>query len=130
MLVDSLIGPSATRADATQGQLSAIYLTGPMPLSDQTTFIAEVAYLHVNDVDAFEFAGMSSDELTYDRNSWAYQLLMTPSWTVMGCQRASQRVAGRKPRESGWRWRSTARTASRAASSKLPRMRRTASSSK
>ncbi|MNF31999.1 hypothetical protein D3C84_127740 [compost metagenome] len=80
VLVDSLIGPSATRADATQAQLSAIYLTGPMLLSDQTTYIAEVAYLHVNDVDAFEFAGTRSDELTYDRNAWAYQLLMTPSW--------------------------------------------------
>ncbi|MNZ59801.1 hypothetical protein D3C78_778500 [compost metagenome] len=80
VLVDSLIGPSSTRADATQAQLSAIYLTGPMPLSDQTTLIAEVAYLHVNDVDAFEFAGTRSDELTYDRNAWAYQLLMTPSW--------------------------------------------------
>ncbi|MBT8766010.1 DUF1302 domain-containing protein [Metapseudomonas boanensis] len=80
VLVDSLIGPSATRADATQGNLSAIYLMGPMVLSDQTTFIGEVSYLHVNDVDPFEFAGEQSDELTLDRNSWAYQLLMTPSW--------------------------------------------------
>ena len=78
--VDSVIGAAATRADATQAQLSAIYLTGPMLLSDQTTFIAEVAYLHVNEVDAFEFEGTRSDKLVYDRNSWAYQLLMTPSW--------------------------------------------------
>jgi hypothetical protein len=80
VVVDSLIGPSATRADATQANLSAIYLLGPMVLSDQTTFIAEASYLHVNDVDPFEFAGEQSDELTFDRNSWAYQLVMTPSW--------------------------------------------------
>lgn len=80
VLVDSLIGPSATRAKATQAQLSSLYILGPRWYSDMTTFVGEVAYLHVNEVDDFHFAGMAFDELSVDRNSWAYQVMVSPSW--------------------------------------------------
>ncbi|WP_371365613.1 DUF1302 domain-containing protein [Pseudomonas sp. QL9] len=80
VLVDSPLGSVATRADATQANLSAIYLLGPRWFSEQTTFLAEVSSLHVNSVDAFGFAGERYDELTNDRNSWAYQLMVIPSW--------------------------------------------------
>ncbi|MFV3308396.1 DUF1302 domain-containing protein [Pseudomonas sp. NY15181] len=80
VLVDSDLGPVATRADATQAQLSGIYLLGPRWFSDQTTFIAEVGYLYVNDVDSYRSNGQSFDELSLDRSAWAYQLSVTPSW--------------------------------------------------
>ncbi|SDH70794.1 DUF1302 domain-containing protein [Pseudomonas panipatensis] len=80
VLVDSPLGSVATRADATQSNLSAIYLLGPRWFSEQTTFIAEASYLHVNQVDPYGFAGERYDQLTNSRNSWAYQLMVTPSW--------------------------------------------------
>ncbi|HJV27661.1 MAG TPA: DUF1302 domain-containing protein [Aromatoleum sp.] len=80
VLVDSMLGPVATRAKATQAQLSALYILGPRSFSDQTTFVGEVGYLHVNDIEDFQFAGMRFDKLTNDRNAWAYQLMITPTW--------------------------------------------------
>jgi len=80
VLVDTPVGASATRANATQAQLSSLYILGPRWFSDQTTFVGEVAYLRVNKVDDFAFAGETFDELSADRGAWAYQLSATPSW--------------------------------------------------
>lgn len=80
VLVDSAIGPAATRAKATQAQLSSLYILGPRWFSDQTTFVGEVAYLRVNQVEDFNIFGMDFDQLSVDRSAWAYQLMATPSW--------------------------------------------------
>lgn len=83
VLVDGPVGPSATRAKATQAQLSSLYILGPRWYSDQTTFVGEVAYLRVNKVEDFHSSvdGTAYDDLSVDRSAWAYQLMATPSWT-------------------------------------------------
>lgn len=82
VLVDGpVVGPSATRAKATQAQLSSLYILGPRWYSDQTTFVGEVAYLRVNSVEDFHTSdGSAYDDLSVDRSAWAYQLMVTPSW--------------------------------------------------
>jgi hypothetical protein len=83
MLVETPLGAMTSRGDATQAQLSFIYMFGKTPIADAITALGEVAFLHVNRVKPLSvgaLGGASYNQLADDastlrtRNSWVYQL--------------------------------------------------------
>jgi hypothetical protein len=81
VLVNSVAGPVATRADATQAQVNFLYIATPNALvKGSTTFVGELAYLHVDKVDPTQVFGASTSELANTRDASAMQLSVTPSY--------------------------------------------------
>jgi hypothetical protein len=79
VLVDTLLGPSAARARATQLLLSGIRTFGPSPLADQVALVGELGFLRVGRISPFVDAfGMANDQLASSlgvtRSSSALQL--------------------------------------------------------
>jgi hypothetical protein len=81
VLVDSVAGPVSTRANATQAQANFLYIASPNALvKGNTTFVGELAYLHVDNVRPADVFGISTNSLTNTANASALQLSVTPSY--------------------------------------------------
>jgi len=82
--ISGVRSPVFKRATTSQANISALYVSNPKFLFyDELVIVGEAAYLYVNDTErverenGIEPAG-DGKELFYDRNAWAYQLLMLP----------------------------------------------------
>ncbi|MFC4252789.1 DUF1302 domain-containing protein [Sinimarinibacterium flocculans] len=82
--ISGVLSPVFTRAEAWQGNISALYVTNPRALFfDEVAIASEVSYLYVDNVDpiaAFNGQVPRGDgrQLFYDRNAWAFQTLILP----------------------------------------------------
>ncbi|TJY64908.1 DUF1302 domain-containing protein [Sinimarinibacterium sp. CAU 1509] len=82
--ISGVLSPVFTRANTYQANISSLYVSNPKFLFyDEFVIVSEAAYLYVDKVDPIpEFNGQvprgDGTELFYDRNAWAYQLLMLP----------------------------------------------------
>lgn len=76
VLVNAPSGPTATRGDVWQSNLSAIYTIGPTFLAASQTLVAEISYVHTGNVTPVD--GTSA---LYDtRNAAAYEFAWTLSY--------------------------------------------------
>ena len=81
VLVDSLAGPVATRADAVQAQVNFLYLMAPNFLATgNTTLVGELGYLKVGKVQSTTAFGAPADQLTNKAETLAIQLSVVPSY--------------------------------------------------
>jgi hypothetical protein len=81
VLVNSIAGPVATRADAVQAQVNFIYLMAPTALTTgTTTFLGELGYLSVGKVQPTTVLGSVANQLTNRADSLGIQLGATPSY--------------------------------------------------
>jgi hypothetical protein len=81
VLVNSLAGPVATRADAVQAQVNFIYLMAPTRLTTgTTTFLGELAYLSVGRVQPTTVFGTVANQLTNRADTLGIQLSAVPSY--------------------------------------------------
>jgi len=82
VLVDSMAGPMATRANATQAQVNFLYTMGPNPLANQLTFVGEYGVLNVSGVKPISVFGQSASTLrsTTTSQSSAIKLIVIPSY--------------------------------------------------
>lgn len=85
MLVNTALGPTATRGQLSQALLSTIYTVSPNALSQQIDLVGEIGYVHVEDVDAIS----GSDQLTNDKGAWGWSGIATfnyrnvlPQWDL------------------------------------------------
>lgn len=78
VLVNTLLGPTATRSKSWQAQVSAIKLLEKTPLADSMTLVGEVGVHQVSSVTPVSMAGMQFDTVSNSKSSWAYAL----SWTL------------------------------------------------
>ena len=79
VLVDTLLGPAATRARATQLLVSGLRTFGPSALANQVTLVGEFGYLRVGKITPYvDVFGASNDQLASSlgitRSSSALQL--------------------------------------------------------
>jgi len=64
VLVDTLLGPAATRANATQLLVSGVRTFGPSKLADQVTLVGELGFLRVGRISPHtDVLGASSNQL-------------------------------------------------------------------
>ncbi len=82
--ISGVLSPVFTRAETYQANLSGLYVSNPrLFFYDEVAIVGEAAYLYVDKVDPIEaFNGQEprgdGTQLFYDRNAWAYQILMLP----------------------------------------------------
>ncbi|CAB3785789.1 hypothetical protein LMG28688_02109 [Paraburkholderia caffeinitolerans] len=76
VLVNAPTGPTATRGDVWQSNLSAIYTIGPTFLAASQTLVAEVSYVHTGNVTPV----YGSTTLANSRNAAAYEVAWTLSY--------------------------------------------------
>lgn len=77
ILVNTPLGATATRGNATQVLASMIQTFGHSWFADEVDLAAEVGLLHVNSVEAVNMGGANFSNLYNSRNSAAYALLAT-----------------------------------------------------
>lgn len=81
VLVNSLAGPVPTRANATQAQVNFLYIAPPASYAPGgTTWVGELGYLHVGNVQSTSVFGSSTNVLTNATDTVALQLQATPSY--------------------------------------------------
>ncbi|NGY05693.1 DUF1302 domain-containing protein [Solimonas terrae] len=73
VLVDTALGPTATRGKLVQTLVSSIYTMSPNALSQQIDLVGEAGYLHLAGVDA----ASGSKTLSNDRDAWAVSGIAT-----------------------------------------------------
>jgi hypothetical protein len=73
VLVDTALGPTATRGKLAQALVSTIYTMSPNALSQQIDLVGEAGYLHLASVDAVS----GSKALSNDRDAWALSGIAT-----------------------------------------------------
>ncbi|HYD62058.1 MAG TPA: DUF1302 domain-containing protein [Noviherbaspirillum sp.] len=78
VLVNTLLGPTATRSRSWQGQVSAIQTFERTPLADAMTLVGEIGVHRVNSVTPVDMAGMRFNQLSNTRSSWGYAI----AWTL------------------------------------------------
>jgi hypothetical protein len=78
VLVNTFLGPTATRSKSWQGQVSAIKTVESTALADAMTLVGEVGVHRVSSVEAVNMAGSQFSDLSNTRSSWAYAL----AWTL------------------------------------------------
>jgi hypothetical protein len=82
--VSGVLSPIFSRAEAWQANISSLYVTNPKFLFyDEVAVVSEVSYLYMDHVDPIEARNGvvprgDGNELFYDRNAWAYQILIQP----------------------------------------------------
>jgi hypothetical protein len=82
--ISGVLSPVFTRANTYQANISSLYVSNPkLFFYDEVAIVSEAAYLYVDEVDPIdEFNGQvprgDGTALFYDRNAWAYQILMLP----------------------------------------------------
>ncbi|QIE26834.1 hypothetical protein SBC1_38900 (plasmid) [Caballeronia sp. SBC1] len=76
VLVNTPAGPTATRGDVWQSNLSAIYSLGPTFLAASQTLVGEISYVHAGNITP----EMGSAQLTNTRNSAAFEVAWTLSY--------------------------------------------------
>ena len=91
--IAGVIAPVGTRGRTSTGQVSFLYVTNPhLPGFDELAVVGEVAYTQVDKVaprtneDGICYSGTTDcldftqqgDQLFYDRNAWAMQILLMP----------------------------------------------------
>ena len=104
VLVNSLAGPTATRADAAQAQVNFLYIMGPTPLAAQTVFVGELGYLRVGKIQPVTVFGAPASTLTNTSESMALALSVTPSypnvvegWDLSVPISYAQQIKGKSP---------------------------------
>lgn len=78
VLVNTLLGPTATRSRSWQAQVSAIKTVEKTALADAMTLVGEIGMHRVSSVDPVDMAGMRFSQLSGSRSSWAYAI----AWTL------------------------------------------------
>ncbi len=82
--ISGVRSPVFTRAKTSQANISSLYVSNPkLFFYDEVAIVGEAAYLYVNEVDPIQrVPGVEpvgdGTALFYDRNAWAYQLLVLP----------------------------------------------------
>lgn len=81
VLVNSLAGPVATRADALQAQVNFLYLLAPSFFATgTTTLVGELGYLKVGKVQSTTVFGAPANQLTNNAETMAIQLSVVPTY--------------------------------------------------
>ncbi|AXQ28740.1 DUF1302 family protein [Solimonas sp. K1W22B-7] len=73
MLVNTALGPTASRGDLSQVLLSTLYTVAPNFLSQEIGLVGEAGYIHVEDVEGT----MGSTQLSNSKMAWGYSLIAT-----------------------------------------------------
>jgi hypothetical protein len=82
--ISGVLSPVFTRSEAWQANISSLYVTNPrMLFLDEIAIVSEASYVYIDDVDPIPtFNGQiprgDGRQLFYDRNAWAFQVLMLP----------------------------------------------------
>ncbi|SFF26791.1 Protein of unknown function [Fontimonas thermophila] len=82
--ISGVLSPVFTRAETYQANVSSLFVANPkFAFYDEIAIVSEVAYLYVDKVDPIEAKNGqrprgNGTALFYDRNAWAYQILMLP----------------------------------------------------
>jgi len=71
-----VLGPTATRGNVWQSNLSSIYSIGPNFLAASQTLVAEVSFVHAGGITPVD----GTSQLTNSRNSAAYEVAWTLSY--------------------------------------------------